>query len=133
MLWNWFNYQNSKPPKTIRNHPQPTETIQNQPETTKNYLQQRNPPPLQCATSYQILPCFSAVDFEHDFSIRKAELGKNGENLAMVMNCKDNLWTFCHIRRDYFKASLQRMFEWDCKTYKGIKSDMIIWFLWLCL
>ena len=37
------------------------------------------------------LPCFSAVDSEHDFLIKKAELGKNGENLAMIMNYKGKL------------------------------------------
>ena len=42
------------------------------------------------------LPCFSAVDSEHDFLIKKAELGKNGENLAMIMNYKGKLWIFSH-------------------------------------
>ena len=122
ILWNCFNYYNSKTPETIRNFPQPTDTIQNHPETTQNYLNQREPPPPHRATSYQILPCFSAVDFEHYFSIRKAELGKNGENLAMIMNYKGKLWTFPHNVRDYYKTSLKHMFEWDCIIYKGIES-----------
>ena len=72
------------------------ETIQNQPEITQIYLHQWNPPPPHHATNYQILPYFSAVDFKHDFSIRKAELGKNGKNLAMVMNYKGKLGSIFH-------------------------------------
>ena len=72
------------------------ETIQNQPEITQIYLHQWNPPPPHHATNYQILPYFSAVDFKHDFSIRKAELGKNGKNLAMVINYKGKLGSIFH-------------------------------------
>ena len=43
-----------------------------------------------------MLPFFSAVYFEHDFSIIKAELGKYGENLAMIMNYKGKLSTLSH-------------------------------------
>ena len=67
--------------------------------------------------SHQILLCFSTVDFEHDFMMRKVELGKNGKNLAMT-NCEP----FLLILRYYFKTSLQYMFEGDCITYEDIKS-----------
>ena len=60
-------------------------------ETTQNYLHHRNPLLYHRAMRHQILLCFSAVDFEHDFIIRKIELGKNGENIAMIMNHKDKL------------------------------------------
>ena len=70
----------------------PTETIRSHPETTQNYLHQRNPPPSpHRPTNYQILPYFFAVAFEHDFLIRKIELGKNDQNVALIMNYKGKL------------------------------------------
>ena len=57
-------------------------------ENTQNFLHHQNPMSPQHTTSHQMLPCFSALDFEHDFIIRKVELGKNGKNIAMAMNHK---------------------------------------------
>ena len=87
MLWNSCNYQNSKPPETIQYQPQPTETIKNSPETIRNYLLHRSPPPLHRATSQQILPCFSTIDFEHDFIIKKVELQKQPPEMFCKKMC----------------------------------------------
>ena len=46
--------------------------------------------------SHRTLPCSYAVEFEHDFIIKKVELGKNGKKLAMIMNHKGNLETLSH-------------------------------------
>ena len=58
--------------------------------------------------SYQILPCFSALDFEHDSLNTKAELRKNNKNLAMIMNYKGELGT---LSQPFLKTSLQHIFE----------------------
>ena len=77
MLWNWRNYQNSKQPETIWNYPQPTETTQKPPKTT---CTNGTPQSLHRAASHWILPCFYAVEFEHDLIIKRVKLGKNGKN-----------------------------------------------------
>ena len=41
--------------------------------------------------SHRALPCFYAVEFEHDFIIKKVELRKHGRKLAVIMNHKDKL------------------------------------------
>ena len=77
-----------KPPKIILNQQKLSETTQEPPKTTCN---NKTPHPPHPPTSHQILACFFAVDFEHNFTIRKVELGKNDKNLATIMNDKVKL------------------------------------------
>ena len=56
---------------------------QNPAKTTRNYLHQTT---ARLFTSHPPPRWFFAVDFEHDFIIRKKELGKKCKNLAMIMN-----------------------------------------------
>ena len=76
--------------------------------------------------SHQILPSFSAADFEHDFVIKKVELGKMAKILQRSWITKANYELFLEILRDYFKTSLQHMFEWDCITYKVLKVSTFV-------
>ena len=61
---------------------------QNPAETTRNYLHETTARP---STSHPPPRWFFAADFEYDFIIRKKELGKKCENLAMIMNHKGKL------------------------------------------
>ena len=90
-----------KPSETTHKPPKATCTNGSHPSThththTHTHIHTHTHTQPQRATSYQILPCFSAIDFEHDFLIRKTELGKNGKNPTMIMNCKEKLWTLSH-------------------------------------
>ena len=95
--------QNSKLSETIQYHPQPTETIGNHPETTLNYLLHRHHLPLHRATNQQSLPCFFAVDFEHDFIIRKVELQKQPSEVFCE---KDVLKNFAKLTGKHLRWSL---------------------------
>ena len=94
---------NQQPPQSTRYHPQSTETIGNHPETTRNYLLHRNPPPHPHAKSQQTLPCFSAVDFEHDFIIRKVELQKQPSEVFCE---KDILKNFAKLTGKHLRWNL---------------------------
>ena len=76
-------------PETARNHPKPLETTCNQSKNPPKLAiinpSSLGPPPHHRATSHQFLPCFSAVDLEHGFLIRKVKLGNHTENVAMIV------------------------------------------------
>ena len=124
----WCNYWNSKPPDTIWNHPQPTGAIWNHPETTQNYLHQWKFLSFHRATSHQILPSFSIVDFEHDFIIRKVQLGKNRENLTMIMKHKGKIKTLSQNPQRFItlKQAYNIRFEWSYITNKGSKISTFV-------
>ena len=129
MQWNWC-----KPPETIQSHPQPIETIQNHPETTQNNFYQRNPLPLHRQTRYQILPCFSAVDFEHDILINTLLLTcgerktcstiKKFQNNMNIIVCKNSFYFLCL----YLQLSLSKtvIFGWNLLylSKKGPKPNL---------
>ena len=41
-----------------------------------------------CYFWHNSIPCFSTLNFEYEFIVSKTKLGKNYENLAMIMNQK---------------------------------------------
>ena len=79
-----------KQSEIILNQQKPSETTQKPSKTT---CTNGTPQPTHRAMSHQILPCFFAVDFEHDFIISKVGLQKHGKNLVTLMNRKGKLWT----------------------------------------
>ena len=78
-----------------------------------------NPLPPHRETSRQFLLCFSAVEFEPKLIVRKAKLGKDDENPSNdheITNCGP----FLTIVGNYFKISLQHVWEYDFVVYKDI-------------
>ena len=59
------------------------------------------PPPSHRATNHQYLLYFSVVDFEHDFMVRKVDLGKDDGNTSndheSQMHIVDPFSQFCEI------------------------------------
>ena len=74
------------------NHSAPSRNYLKPSETNRNYLQPTQNFFNLAVTNHHFLSFFSTVDFEHEFLVWKAKLGKDDGNLATVMNFKGNLW-----------------------------------------